>query len=144
MVAELMEQKVFAQWEEQTGTIQLEAMEWSAQLTTEVLGEVAFSESFGSLDYGIHNSLYHLFVFILQEITRHLATVPAVAMLSDPQRTLDYYKHTARLNRTIEKIVQERVRRKQEQQTANTRNKAQETNEKPDILLYLLQEDEFG
>jgi cytochrome P450 len=123
-VYELLEKQVFPVVDMKP---QIEAMEWSARLTTEVLGLVAFSHSFGSYDDHHHSppvgdigtvlspvegeydeSLYTIFTTILTTISLRLLSPPLLNLLRI-QQNQQFRRACNKLDSVIGGIVKDRL-----------------------------------
>jgi cytochrome P450 len=126
---------------------QIEAMEWSARLTTEVLGLVAFSHSFGSFD-DYHSrdkgekgsvdefgSLYEIFTTILTTISLRMLSPPLLNRLRIKQNQ-QFRRASNKLESVIGGIVKDRLAKEIE---ATESNGKQNSNKRgSDILANLL------
>ena len=139
VVFRLLETRVFPKWDGGGGnaadknshkinTTTVEMVEWATRMTLEVIGEVAFSCSFGSLendtDDNNQESLYEIYQFMLVLITRRSRAPPLLPWfwIRDQIR---FRKCQTRLNETIEGIVRQRLdehNRQQQQQRSTTKS----------------------
>jgi len=164
-VARLLSTKAFPAWDRQiqanndcsgSKTTTVEMVEFATRLTLDVLGEVAFSCSFGGLDHYCNNdktnedelepteeSLYDLYRFMLTMLTRIAANPPFVSLfwIRDQIR---YWRSQQRLNNLIHDMVRQRMTNEDEASSKDHNDNNSKMNNKKDLLSFLLAEHQDG
>ncbi|CAB9504332.1 dihydroxyvitamin D(3) 24-hydroxylase, mitochondrial [Seminavis robusta] len=154
-IIKLLYETVFPQWDGTTSTAEtftMEAGEWCTRLVAEILGIVAFSQSFGGLESEATNtdnnkqSLYDLFKNLQFIITKRSLRPPFLIPFYIKENK-EFKQCQDKLNNVIKSIVEERVAQHEEAKTRQqdndtTKRKHQSLGEFNDLLSYLMMEDE--
>jgi cytochrome P450 len=174
-VTRLLHTRVFPQWNQQSthnnnNATCVDMVPLCSRLTLEVLGQVAFSHSFGSLEdvdsdsNTNETSLYTLYQFMLNELTQRMLEPPYAYYLRF-RDALRFHQCSQRLDATIRTVIAQRQEQQQQQQSAHDNNNNSPTQSSSgttmestaaknsptspssfpnDILSYLLQPDDDG
>ena len=168
-VVRLLSSKIFPMWDQQindNSKITVEMVEFATRLTLDVLGEVAFSCSFGGLDQYIQRSsastttasqqqqqqqsdesLYELYRHMLAMVTSMSRSPPLVPLLWIRDQ-IQYRRRQRRLDSFIHELVQQRMRSKSGQSNKGYENIAQpqekQQQQHKDLLSFLMAEHDEG
>lgn len=142
---QLLYEKAFVTLNKKLGTssenksVTLEMLEWSTRLTSEVLGLVAFSYSFGGLDEQDDkhdNSLYTIFQHILYVTSRRIRSPPLVAAFRFQENHV-FDENLRLLDGVVDKVVKERLSEHNNDASISTGGKTHR-----DLLSYMLDDDD--
>lgn len=120
VILDLLYKKAFTEIDrqlERSGSSTLNIPEWNTRVTSEVLGKVAFSYSFGSFaqnesgdraETDIASSLYETYHFILYVLSKRTRSPPLVSMLQFKENR-QFNKKVRFLDSVVDKVMKQRV-----------------------------------
>jgi cytochrome P450 len=128
--------------------VTLEMLEWCTRIASEVLGLVAFSYSFGSLDEGVESgkkdSIFAIYGTLMYTISRRSRAPPLVASFRWRENRI-FDAKLRQLDAIVDKVIQERLAQDGGgNSAANTNGTGNVDKKERDLLSYMLQEDEDG
>jgi cytochrome P450 len=126
----------------------LEMLEWCTRITSEVLGLVAFSYSFGGLDEGAESgkedSIFGIYNTLLSILTRRMRALPIVSYFRWRENRV-FDAKLSQLDAIVDKVILERLAEHERKCSAAKTNSTSSVDKKErDLLSYMLQEDEEG